>query len=335
MAALAYSFLNQNIDYSARIKAELGNCLNEVSMPLARKTSGKVRDVYDLGAHLLLITTDRQSAFDRVLACVPFKGQVLNQISAWWFEQTRDIVTNHFVELPDPNAMLARKCVVFPIEFVVRGYITGSTSTALWSQYQQGAREYCGNRLSEGLVKNQVLETPILTPTTKDAEHDRPIAPAAIIAENRMTASEWEACSQIAFNLFKRGQQLARQNGLILVDTKYEMGRDEVGNIVLIDEVHTPDSSRYWIAASYAELFRNGQEPENIDKEFLRLWFKEHCNPYQDKTLPAAPEDLVIELSRRYIYLYEMITGQPFDFPSEDETLLQRMQRNLSRFTHA
>ncbi|MDP7165765.1 MAG: phosphoribosylaminoimidazolesuccinocarboxamide synthase [Candidatus Marinimicrobia bacterium] len=315
--------------YKERIKADLNNTLTETSLPSGSKRTGKVRDQYDLGNKVALITTDRQSAFDRVLASVPFKGQVLNLTSAWWFEQTKDIIPNHVIDIPDPNVTLAKKCVVFPIEFVVRGYITGSTSTALWTVYNNGDREYCGNTLPEGLVKNQKLEANMLTPTTKEEHHDRPIAPDEIVSEGWMTKKDWDYCSYKAQELFSFGQKKAAENGMILVDTKYEMGRDADGTIRLIDEIHTPDSSRYWIAETYDERMAVGENPQNIDKEFLRLWFVDNCDPYNDETLPDAPKELVTELSSRYIYLYETITGAAFPFPSVSKPVLERINENL------
>ena len=318
--------------YTDRIRQELGNCLTETTISQGAKHTGKVRDRYDLGDRVVLITTDRQSAFDRVLAAVPFKGQALNLTSAWWFEQTRQIVPNHVLSSPDPNVTIAEKCTVFPIEFVVRGYITGTTSTALWTVYQNGGRQYCGIDLPDGLVKNQQLPTNILTPTTK-GDHDRPISPDEIVSENWMTADAWEQCSRIALELFEFGQAKAAEHGLILVDTKYEMGLDANGEILLVDEIHTPDSSRYWIADTYQQRMRQGQEPDNVDKEFLRLWFVENCNPYEDEILPAAPDDLVIELSRRYIYLYEKITGRSFEFPGADQPIETRLAHSLQGIT--
>ena len=315
--------------YKERIKAELNNTLTETTLDRGKKRAGKVRDQYALGDKIALITTDRQSAFDRVLASIPFKGQVLNLTSAWWFEQTKDIIPNQVINIPDPNITLAKNCEVFPIEFVVRGYITGSTSTSLWTVYNNGDREYCGNILSEGLVKNQKLDSNMLTPTTKEEHHDRPIAPNDIVREGWMTQTDWEYCSQKALELFEYGQKKAAENGMILVDTKYEMGKDENGEIVLIDEIHTPDSSRYWIAETYNERMASGNEPQNIDKEFLRLWFVDNCDPYNDEVLPAAPEDLIVELSSRYIYLYETITGQLFPFPETGESVIDRINKNL------
>ena len=318
-----------NEQYKDRIKAELNNTLTSTNLPSGSKKTGKVRDQYDVGDKIALITTDRQSAFDRVLASIPFKGQVLNLTSAWWFEKTKHIIPNQVLKIPDPNVTLAKKCTVFPIEFVVRGYITGSTSTSLWTVYNKGDREYCGNILPEGLKKNQKLSSNMLTPTTKEEHHDRPIAPPEIISEGWMTKEDWDYCSQKALDLFAFGQEKAAENGMILVDTKYEMGKDHDGNIVLIDEIHTPDSSRYWISKTYDERFGSGQEPQNIDKEFLRLWFVDNCDPYNDETLPDAPEDLVVELSSRYIFLYETITGNNFPFPEFEKKVNDRINENL------
>ena len=318
--------------YKDRIKAELNNTLTETNLSGGTKRTGKVRDQYAFCDTVALITTDRQSAFDRVLASIPFKGQVLNLTSAWWFEQTKHIIPNQVIDVPDPNVTLAKKCKVFPIEFVVRGYITGSTSTSLWTVYNNGDRTYCGNILPEGLLKNQKLNANMLTPTTKEEHHDRPIAPDEIVSEGWMTQEDWDYCSEKAMELFAFGQKKAVENGMILVDTKYERGRDDTGEIMLIDEIHTPDSSRYWIAETYKERMAAGQEPQNIDKEFLRLWFVEHCDPYNDETLPEAPEELVLELSSRYIYLYETITGELFPFPDSGKPVSERINGNLNEY---
>jgi phosphoribosylaminoimidazole-succinocarboxamide synthase len=314
------------------ITKNLNNCLDDTSfLPIPNRKKGKVRDTYDLGDKLLLITTDRQSAFDRILAGIPFKGQVLNQVSAFWFEQTRDIVPNQVIDLPDPNVTLAKKCTVLPIEFVVRGYLTGSTDTSSWMQYSQGVRNLCGNALAENMVKNQKFEKPILTPTTKSDLHDESISPEEILSRGLISPAVWKQCETIVFRLFERGTSIAARNGLILVDTKYELGIDAEGAVTLIDEIHTPDSSRYWIAQSYESRFRTKQEPENIDKEFLRLWFKDHCDPYKDKVLPEAPAELVTELSSRYIKLYEMITGKQFEIDSSI-SVKDRLSKNLRKF---
>ena len=317
------------MSYEETIKSNLKNCLTSTNLEIGKKKIGKVRDTYELPDKMILITTDRQSAFDRVLAAIPFKGQVLNQTSAWWFEKTKHIVPNHVIAIPDPNVTVGKKCTVFPVEFVVRGYITGTTSTSAWVNYQNGMREYCGNTLPDGLKKNQKFDHPLVTPTTKSDEHDRLISPAEIVSEGLMTQEDWDYVSGKTLELFIFGQKIAAEHGLILVDTKYEFGKDTNGQITLIDEIHTPDSSRYWLAGSYAERFATGQEPENIDKEFLRLWFTKNCDPYNDKTLPPAPDELVIELSRRYIQLYEMITGEKFVFPDNDNLMSRRIEANL------
>ena len=318
------------MDYKEKIKAQLTNCLTETNLNVGKKFVGKVRDTYELPDKLILITTDRQSAFDRVLAAIPFKGQVLNQTSAWWFDQTKHIVPNHVLSIPDPNVTIGKKCTVFPVEFVVRGYITGTTGTSAWVNYENGMRDYCGNILPEGLKKNQRFVQPLVTPTTKSDEHDRLISPQEIVSEGLMTQADWEYVCCKALELFTFGQKVAAEHGLILVDTKYEFGKDSDGTIRIVDEMHTPDSSRYWIASSYEQRLAEGKEPENIDKEFLRLWFKDHCDPYKDAVLPEAPEELVVELSRRFIQLYEMITGETFQFPDIAEPILDRINKSLA-----
>ena len=319
-------------DYKQIIKRNLNNCLTETDLGIGKKRSGKVRDTYEIDDKLVLVTTDRQSAFDRILASIPFKGQVLNQTSAWWFDKTKHIVNNHIISVPDPNVTVAKTCCLFPVEFVVRGYITGTTDTSLWMNYAKGIRNFCGNDLPEGLQKNEKLDHSLLTPTTKAEDHDRSISPDEIISEGLLSKEDWRVASQVALTLFEFGQEIAKKHELILVDTKYEFGKDQDGNILLIDEIHTPDSSRYWIADTYEERFAKGEEPENIDKEFLRLWFVDHCDPYHDEILPDAPEELVIELSRRYIQLFEKITGTPFTFPDEHQSVTERIHHNLLEY---
>jgi len=304
------------------------HCLTTTNLPLPGKYPGKVRDTYDLNdGRLLLITTDRQSGFDRMLGAIPYKGQVLNRTSLHWFEATKHIVDNHVLSSPHANALLARKCRVLPIEFVVRGYLTGSTDTAIWTQYSAGQRTFGDLTLADGLRKNAKLPHNLITPTTKEITHDRPITPAEIVAEKWLTADEWVFTSSKALALFTFGQQLVAQRGLILVDTKYEFGVTPQGEILLIDEVHTPDSSRYWLADSYETRLAAQQEPEMIDKEFFRLWFRERCDPYKDAVLPTAPPDLIAELASRYIQLYERITGNTFtpDLRSLEPTLLKAL----------
>ena len=298
---------------------------------LGRKTAGKVRDIYEQNGKLVLITTDRHSSFDRIIAHIPWKGQVLNQVSAWWFERTKDIVPNHVLAVPDPNVTVARKCTMLPVEAVVRGYLTGVTDTAAWTRYSAGQRNFGGITLPEGMRKNQKLPQPLFDPTTKEAAHDRTLSPEQMIAEGFITRVMFDRVKAVALALFARGQELATRNGLILVDTKYEFGTDEDGHLVLIDEIHTPDSSRYWQLDSYGARLAAGEEPEYFDKEFLRLWFREHCDPYQDATLPPAPPELVRELSRRYIAMYEQITGAKFQYG--ETPILPRIERNLKSYT--
>lgn len=312
------------------IAGAVDNCLTATHLPLPGRRQGKVRDTYDLGDRMVIVTTDRQSAFDRLLASIPFKGQALNQTAAWWFDQTRHIVPNALLSTPDPNVAVMKKCSVFPVEFVVRGFMTGSTDTSLWTHYKAGARTYCGNRFPDGMRKNQRLEKNVITPTTKAEDHDVPISPAEIVSGGHMSAEDWERASAAALALFEFGQKEAAKRGLLLVDTKYEFGKAEDGTIMLIDEVHTPDSSRYWLADTYQARHAAGQEPQNIDKEFLRLWFRERCDPYKDEVLPEAPRELVEELSRRYVHLYERITGQDFAPPPAGEPVAQRIERALA-----
>ncbi|KAI8548350.1 hypothetical protein RHMOL_Rhmol07G0267200 [Rhododendron molle] len=296
----------------------LSNCLSETHLHLTvpglkSKTRGKVRDIYDGGDYLVLVTTDRLSAFDRVLASIPFKGQVLNETSLWWFNKTQHITPNAVVSVPDKNVTIAKKCSVFPVEFVVRGFVTGSTDTSLWTVYKKGVRNYCGNILPNGMVKNQRLAANILTPTTKAVDHDVPVTPDEIVQRGLMTQSDYDEASSKALSLFEYGQRVAAEHGLILVDTKYEFGKGSDGRVVLLDEVHTPDSSRYWIANSYEERFSKSLEPENIDK-----------------VLPDAPKELVSELAWRYIFLFETITKSKFEIPAMEEPIHDRISRNVS-----
>ncbi|XP_048530579.1 phosphoribosylaminoimidazole-succinocarboxamide synthase, chloroplastic [Triticum urartu] len=317
-------------------RGAMTNCLGETHLDLVvpglrLAAKGKVRDVYESGEHLVLVTTDRQSAFDRVLASIPFKGQVLNETSLWWFNRTSHITPNAVVSSPDRNVTIAKRCSVFPVEFVVRGFVTGSTDTSLWTVYNKGVRNYCGNAIPDGMVKNQKLPANILTPTTKAADHDVPITPDEIVKSGLMSKDDFDEARSKALSLFEYGQKVALENGVILVDTKYEFGKTADGTVVLIDEVHTPDSSRYWIANSYEERFKSGLEPENVDKEFLRLWFKNNCNPYEDKVLPEAPEELVSELAWRYIFLFETITNTKFEIPETQEPIHERISRNVAQ----
>jgi phosphoribosylaminoimidazole-succinocarboxamide synthase len=297
---------------------------------LGERYVGKVRDVYTQGSRRFLIATDRQSAFDIAWCTIPLKGQVLNQISAWWFERVADIMPTHLIEVPDENVAVVKNLTMVPIEIVVRGYLTGATGTSAWVNYQQGVRDFCGNRLTEGMRKNQIFEAgPIITPTTK-GEHDELISREEIIARGLATPDQWEEISSKALSLFKRGQEVAARLGLILVDTKYEMGYDTEGRLTIADEVHTPDSSRYWLAETYTERFAAAQEPDNIDKEFFRLWLREQGFEY-GKARPKITDDIRLMLASKYIGLYERLTGNSF-VPPADPDVQGRMGLNLKRF---
>jgi len=307
----------------------LPHALNETHLPLSGRQQGKVRDWYDLpDGQRLIVTTDRLSAFDRILAKVPYKGQVLNQLSAWWFKQTRDIVPNHIVSLPDPNAAVVNVAEPFLVEVIVRGYITGVTSTALWYRYSLGERNIYGYDFPEGLRKNASLPEPIITPTTKGGAkgHDERLTCAEVVEKGLLDQQTWAQVQVAALAVFKRGQEEARKAGMILVDTKYEFGRAADGSVVLIDEVHTPDSSRFWKADSYEELFAAGEDPENFDKEFVRLAYAE--KGYRgDGEIPSMPDELWLSASERYITIYELLTGKSFEageYPVE-----QRLTKNL------
>ena len=316
------------------LQAAIPHCLTETNLPLPAKYPGKVRDTYDIGdGRLLLVTTDRQSGFDRMLGAIPYKGQVLNRTSLYWFEQTRELVPNHVLASPHANAVIARKCRVLPIEFVVRGHLTGSTDTSIWTKYARGEREFNGHVLPDGMRKNEPLPQHLLTPTTKEKDHDRPITADEILREGWLTKEEWEFTSAAALRLFAFGQKRAAEHGLLLVDTKYEFGVAETGEILLIDEVHTPDSSRYWIAESYEQRLAEGREPDMIDKEFFRLWFRERCDPYKDAVLPTPPDELIAELAARYIQLFETITGTAFepDLRPLEPTVLAALGREVAR----
>ena len=295
---------------------------------LGAKETGKVRDSYRQAGRRILITTDRISAFDCVLGTIPFKGQVLNQLAAFWFEQTRAIAPNHVLDVPDPNVMVVAECDQLPIEMIARAYITGVTKTSLWYNYERGVRDYCGNRLPEGLRKDQKLARPILTPTTKLEAHDRPISRAEALAEGLVHAATFDAAADLCFRLFEFGTRHAHQQGLILVDTKYELGRRD-GKLLVSDEIHTPDSSRYWFADSYAELFAAGRDQRKLDKEYVREWLA--ARGFRGEGVPPPlPDDVRLEAARRYIRAYELITSRKFE-PGAGPAAA-RLERNLQQF---
>ncbi len=303
--------------------------LESIDLPLGPRIQGKVRDIWQLGSQRLIVTTDRQSAFDRVLGTIPYKGQILTAMAVWWFERTGDVIANHLISRPDPNTLLVRGAQVWPVEMVVRGYITGVTDTALWTNYAQGRRRIYGLDFPEGLHKNQRLPAPVITPTTKaqNGGHDAQISREEILAGGLVPPAIYAQMERAALGLFARGQELAAARGLILVDTKYEFGMAE-GELLLVDELHTVDSSRYWEAASYAERLQAGEEPETFDKEFLRRWYV--AQGYRGEgPPPPLPPELAERMSRLYRLALERLTGTPFQ--PDERPPEARIRENLRR----
>jgi phosphoribosylaminoimidazole-succinocarboxamide synthase len=298
---------------------------------------GKVRDCYDLPAtatepaRRILISSDRISAFDRILAAIPYKGQVLTQLARWWFDRTADICPNHVLAYPDPNVVIGKHVTILPVEVVVRGYLAGTTSTSVLTQYKAGVRSMYGHTLPEGLRDNQVLPSAIITPTSKafDGGHDEPLTADEIVSQGLLTAAQWAEVSAKALALFARGQKMAAERGLILVDTKYEFGLDAEGQILIADEIHTPDSSRYWIASGYPAAFEAGTRPPSFDKDVIRSWVGARCDPYKDP-IPEIPAEMIEKTSRVYIDAYEQITGETFVPDLRGETPLARVRANLA-----
>jgi phosphoribosylaminoimidazole-succinocarboxamide synthase len=293
---------------------------------------GKVRDCYDLPDNTrILISSDRISAFDRILAAIPFKGQVLTQVARFWFDRTADICPNHVISYPDPNVVIGRHVTILPVEIVARGYLAGSTSTSVLTQYKQGVRRMYGHILPDGLRDNQALPQTIITPTSKAfyGGHDEPLTPAQIIGQGLLTQDQWDDVSAKALALFARGQQMAAERGLILVDTKYEFGTDASGQILLADEIHTPDSSRYWIASGYEQALRDGTRPPSFDKDVIRSWVVARCDPYNDP-IPEIPAAMIEATSQVYIQAYEAITGQTFVPDTSFATPLERVRAHLA-----
>ncbi|MBN2342003.1 MAG: phosphoribosylaminoimidazolesuccinocarboxamide synthase [Deltaproteobacteria bacterium] len=291
---------------------------------------GKVRNSYVKDGKRYIVTSDRISAFDRVLGTIPYKGQVLNRVAAFWFEQTKEMVPNHLVDCPDPAVMTVLDCTPMPVEMVVRAYITGSTSTSIWTHYENGARTFCGNPLPEGLKKHQKLEKPILTPSTKaeQGDHDVSVSREEILAMGRITAEDFDTMAKMSMDLFTFGQAHCARQGLILVDTKYEFGKTSDGRIVVIDEVHTPDSSRFWQADTYEKYFAAGENPQGLDKEYVRVWLKTEKNFMGDGPLPYIPDEVKVEAARRYIAACEQITGETFVPDTDDPN--RRLARNMA-----
>lgn len=295
---------------------------------------GKVRENYDLAdGRRIIIATDRLSAFDIILTSIPFKGEILTQTARYWFEETADICPNHVLEYPDPNVVVGTRLDILPVEIVVRGYLAGTTSTSILTRYRRGERDMYGMRLPGGLRDNEKLAEPVITPTSKAADggHDEPLSRAEILDQGLLTQAQWDTVSDYALKLFARGQARAAERGLILADTKYEFGTDKNGTIILADEIHTPDSSRYWIAASYEQALAGGTRPDSFDKDFIRSWVAARCDPYKDP-IPGIPDEIVEQASRIYAQAYEAITGKQFIPDLSGDTVLDRIRSNLARF---
>lgn len=315
------------------IKQHLDKTLDATSFEgLGARYEGKVRDNYSKGDRRFIVVTDRISAFDRILGTIPFKGQVLNRLAAWWFEKTKDVAKSHFVRVPDPNVLECIECTPLPVEMVVRAYITGSTSTSMWTHYDAGERVFCGHQLPDGLKKNQRLEKPLLTPATKapKGEHDVSASREEILAKGGIDANDFDKAAEMVMKLFAAGQKICAERGLILVDTKYELGKDKNGEIVVIDEIHTPDSSRFWLASTYEERFAAGLDPEPLDKDFVRRYYT--ALGYRgDGDPPELPPEVRIGAAKRYVEAFEKITGEKF--VPDTEAPLPRIAKNLGLST--
>jgi len=314
------------------IQQALSHPLDRSDFPrLGKKYEGKVRDNYTTSdGQRVIIVTDRISAFDRVLGTLPLKGQVLNHAAAFWFDRTRHIAPNHVLAVPDPNVLVAKECTPLPVEMVVRAYLTGTTSTSIWVHYERGVREFCGHALPEGLKKHAQLPQPILTPSTKapKGDHDISASRAEILQISGMPAEDFDAAAQLAHALFAEGQRVCAERGLIFVDTKYEFGKTPSGEIVVIDEIHTPDSSRFWYRNSYESRLEQGLDPESFDKEYVRRFLADRG--YRgDGPIPEIPDEVRVEATRRYIEAVDTITGTPFVPNLEEPTA--RMTRNLAQ----
>ncbi|SNB76678.1 phosphoribosylaminoimidazole-succinocarboxamide synthase [Arboricoccus pini] len=309
--------------------------LHEASLPsLPGHYRGKVRDNYDLAdGRRILIASDRLSAFDRILTAIPLKGMVLTQTARFWFERTADICPNHVLAYPDPNVVVGKRLTILPVEMVVRGYLAGTTGTSILTLYKQGQRLMYGARLPDGMRPNEILPTPLITPTSKamDGGHDEPLSADDILKAGLLTQAQWEQVSAYALALFARGQEMAAAKGLILADTKYEFGVDEAGKIYLADEIHTPDSSRYWRQASYAARFEQGLPPESFDKDVVRSWVAERCDPYKDP-IPAIPESMVLATASVYLEAHATITGHALTLPDPHIPPLERIKASLAGY---
>lgn len=318
------------------LQAALGKTLDRTDLgSLGTKYEGKVRDNYSApNGHRFIVTTDRISAFDHVLGTIPFKGQVLTALAAYWFDRTKAVVQNHMISMPDPNVLECVECEPLLVEMVMRSYLTGTTSTSIWTHYKNGSRMFCGHALPDGMKKNQRLPRAILTPATKapKGQHDVSGSREDILATGNVTAEDFDAAASLAEKLFAAGQAMCRERGLILVDTKYEFGKTKDGSIVVIDEIHTPDSSRFWMIDSYEARFASGEDPEPLDKDFVRRHYV--ANGYTgDGPPPPLPDDVRVGAAQRYIEAFERITGKAFE-PDLEEPLA-RIGRKLATFRTA
>lgn len=315
-----------------QIFEQLPFCLESTDFPtLGEKYEGKVRDNYTADGKRIIVISDRLSAFDRIITLIPFKGQVLNQLAQFWFEKTKDIVGNHVIEFPDPNVVVAKECRALPVEMVVRGYLTGVTTTSVWYHYEKGGRNFCGNPLPDGMKKDQKFDTPILTPSTKAVKggHDESVSKEEVLKRTDITEEQFDYMADVAMKLYLRGVEIAAEQGIILVDTKYEFGMNDAGEIILIDEIHTPDSSRFWYADEYRKRFENRETQKKIDKEYLREWLAER-GFLGEGEVPEVPDDIKAETARRYIEAYELITGE--EFKALPGNVYERIKGNLSKY---
>jgi phosphoribosylaminoimidazole-succinocarboxamide synthase len=295
---------------------------------LGTRQEGKVRDSYVQAGRRVLVVTDRVSCFDVVVGTIPLKGQVLNQVAAFWFEKTRDIAANHLLSVPDPAVSVVKECRPLPVEFVYRGHLTGVTATAIWTAYARGERVYCGHRLPDGLRKHERLPEALLTPTTKapKGEHDQLTSREEIVARGTLSEDLYDRAAALTGALFRAGGEWAERQGLILVDTKYELGLDEEGELVVIDEIHTPDSSRYWYRDTYEQAMSAGRDPQALDKEYVRRWLVDQ-GWRGEGPQPPLPDEVRCEAARRYIEAFERVTGR--SFLPDVQPPAERIRRNL------
>jgi phosphoribosylaminoimidazole-succinocarboxamide synthase len=318
------------------LREQCARTLGETDLPgLGRRIAGKVRDNYVRGDTRVIVCSDRISCFDVIVGTIPFKGQVLNQLAAFWFEHTRELAPNHLLSVPDPNVSIVRECQPLPVEFVYRAYLTGTSNTSILRAYEQGAREYCGHRLPDGMRPHQELPRPLLTPTTKAAhgEHDEPASREQLIERGLISAELYDRAAELLGRLFDAGRRWVASRGLILVDTKYELGLDAQGQLVVIDEIHTPDSSRYWYRDSYERALRAGDPPAALDKEYVRRWLSDRG--YRgDGPPPPLPDEVRCEAARRYIEAYEQITARAFEPSTEPPLARIRAHLGLDRAAH-